>query len=105
MKILIIEDEKDLALTLKEQLKLEYAVDIVFSAEEGVFNTQEYEYDIIILDIGLPDKDGIVLCKELRDSGIKSPILMLTGEFAVAKKIEALDNGADDYLVKPFSFA
>jgi DNA-binding response OmpR family regulator len=105
MKILIIEDEKELARALKEQLKLEYAVDIVFSAEEAIFNTQEYEYDIIILDIGLPDKDGILLCKELRESGIKSSILMLTGEFAVAKKIEALDNGADDYLVKPFSFA
>ncbi|MBI5123305.1 response regulator transcription factor [Candidatus Roizmanbacteria bacterium] len=102
MKILIVEDEKEFAQSLKDQLKSEYAVDLAFSAEEGNYHSKEYDYDVIIMDIGLPDKNGIVLCKELRKKGIKSPIIMLTGEFAVAKKIEALDNGADDYLVKPF---
>ena len=105
MKILIVEDEKEFAQTLKDQLKSEYAVDLAFSAEEGNYHSKEYDYDIIILDIGLPDKNGIVLCKELRKKGIRAPIIMLTGEFAVAKKIEALDNGADDYLVKPFDLA
>lgn len=102
MKILIVEDDKQLAHILKKHLKLEYAVDVATSAEEALYHTKEYEYDVIILDIGLPDKDGISLCRDLREKGIKSSILMLTGEFAIKKKIEALDNGADDYLVKPF---
>lgn len=102
MKILIVEDDKQLAHILKKQLKLEYAVDVAHSAEEAAYHAKEYEYDVIILDIGLPDKDGITLCRELREKGVKSPILMLTGEYAVTKKIEALDNGADDYLIKPF---
>lgn len=105
MKILLIEDEKQFAKLLKRQLRSEYAVDLAFSAEEALYHVKEYEYDVIILDIGLPDKDGITLCRELREKGIKAPILMLTGEFAVAKKIEALDSGADDYLVKPFDMA
>ncbi|HEX8932486.1 MAG TPA: response regulator transcription factor [Patescibacteria group bacterium] len=103
MKILVIESEKDFALSLKNQLKSEYAIDLAFSANEGNYHLKEYEYDVIILDIGLVDKNGIVLCKELRKDGIKSPILVLTGEFAMEKKIEALDSGADDYLVKPFN--
>ncbi len=102
MKILIVEDEKNFAQLLKKQLKSEYAVDLAFSAEEGEYHAKEYEYDVIILDIGLPDKDGISLCRGLREKGVKASILMLTGEYAVSKKIEALDSGADDYLVKPF---
>jgi two-component system, OmpR family, copper resistance phosphate regulon response regulator CusR len=105
MKILIVEDEKHFAQLLKKQLKSEYAIDLAYSAEEGEYHAKEYEYDVIILDIGLPDKDGISLCRDLREKGIKSSILMLTGEYAVAKKIEALDSGADDYLVKPFNMA
>lgn len=104
MKLLIVDDEKQFAHTLKDQLKAEYAVDTVFSAEDGEYHAKEYEYDVIILDVGLPDRDGITLCHDLRQKGVKSPILMLTGELATAKKIEALDNGADDYLAKPFSF-
>ncbi len=104
MKILIVDDEKQFVHTLKDHLKAEYSVDVAFSAEDGEFHAKEYDYDVIILDIGLPDRNGIVLCDDLRKQGIKSPILMLTGEYAVAKKIEALDIGADDYLVKPFSF-
>lgn len=102
MKILIVEDDKQLAQILKKQLKLEYAVDVACSAEEALYHVKEYEYDVIVLDIGLPDKDGISLCRELREKDIKSSILMLTGEFSITKKIESLDNGADDYLVKPF---
>lgn len=105
MKILLVEDEKHFAQLLKKQLRSEYAVDLAFSAEEGEYHSKEYEYDLIILDIGLPDLDGISLCRKLREKRVKSPILMLTGEYAVAKKIEALDNGADDYLVKPFDIA
>jgi len=105
MKILIVDDEKQFINTLKDQLKAEYAVDVAYSAEDGEFHAKEYDYDMIILDIGLPDRSGIVLCSDLRRQGVTSPILMLTGEHAVAMKIEALDCGADDYLVKPFSFA
>jgi DNA-binding response OmpR family regulator len=105
MKILIVEDEKNFAQLLKKQLKSEYAIDLAYSAEEGEYHAKEYEYDVIILDIGLPDKNGISLCRDLREKGVKSSILMLTGEYAVAKKIEALDSGADDYLVKPFNTA
>lgn len=105
MKILIIEDEKRFAQTLKNQLKLEYAVDLAFSAEEGKRLIKVYDYDLVILDIGLPDKDGISLCADFRACGIKSPVLMLTGEFAVDTKVRALDTGADDYLVKPFNIA
>lgn len=103
MKILVIEDEKEFALSLKNLLKPEYAVDLAFSTDEGSYHLKEYEYDVIILGIGLPDKNGSVLCKELRENGVKSPILVLTDEFATEKKIEALDSGADDYLVKPFN--
>jgi DNA-binding response OmpR family regulator len=102
MKILIVEDDKQLAQLLKKQLKLEYAVDIAHSAEEAMYHVKEYEYDVIVLDIGLPDKNGVFLCRELREKDVKASILMLTGEFSINKKIESLDSGADDYLVKPF---
>ncbi|HSA83327.1 MAG TPA: response regulator transcription factor [Patescibacteria group bacterium] len=102
MKLLIIEDDKYFAKTLKNQLKPDYAVDLAFSSKDGEHHAKAYDYDLIILDVGLPDNDGISLCAQLRRNGIKSPILMLTGEFAVNKKVAALDSGADDYLIKPF---
>ena len=105
MKLLIVEDEKQFAKTLKSQLKQEYAVDLAFSAEDGESHSKVYDYDLFILDVGLPDSDGISLCQSLRAKGVCSPILMLTGESSVDKKIEALDGGADDYLVKPFSIS
>src|SRR6266498_5872456 len=104
MKVLVIEDEKEMAYTLKERLSKEYIVDLAFSGEDGEYLASINSYDIIILDLLLPDIDGITVCKQIRSDGIKTPILMLTGEYALTKKIVALDSGADDYLIKPFHF-
>lgn len=104
MKILLIEDDKQMALTIQEKLNGYYIVEVVHTGEEGEYNAQINEYDVILLDYVLPDKDGIQVCKTIRKAGIKAPILILTGQFEVDKKVEALDTGADDYLTKPFSF-
>ncbi|SRR5258708_5769849 len=105
MRILLIEDERKLALSLKKALEAEsYAVDVYFDGEEG-YNTASVEnYDIIILDIGLPTLDGLTISKKLREDKIKTPILMLTARDTLNDKITGLDSGADDYLVKPFNF-
>lgn len=104
MRLLIIEDDKLLANTLKDKLRQSYAVDIALSGKDGLYQAQVTHYDIISLDIVLPDIDGVDLCCKLRASGVKTPILMLTGSEAIAEKVKALDAGADDYLTKPFSF-
>jgi DNA-binding response OmpR family regulator len=106
MRILIVEDEKILAETLKNSLeKSGYAVDYLMDGEIAerriVFNSKEY--DLIILDWMLPTKDGLQICKDIRQLKIKIPILMLTARFDMKDKVAALDSGADDYLVKPFS--
>lgn len=105
MRILIIEDEERLAKSLKKALEAEsYAVDICFDGEEGYNTAAVEDYDLIILDIGLPTMDGVTLCKKLREEKNKTPILMLTARDAITDKIKGLDSGADDYLVKPFDF-
>ena len=86
---------------LSEEL---YAVDVFHDGEDGVFWAAENEYDVIILDIMLPKKDGISICRELRAKGIVTPIIMLTAKDTVEDKVKGLDVGADDYLGKPFSF-
>src|SRR5260370_15203835 len=102
MKILIIEDEKEMAYSLKEALEKDYIVELAFSGKDGEYCTSINVYDLIILDLLLPDIDGTTICREMRRSGIKTPILVLTGEYEVAQKVIALDSGADDYLLKPF---
>lgn len=106
MRILIIEDEK-LAHTLKSGLeKSGYAVDCIFDGEVAkrhVLYSKDM-YDLIILDWVLPSRDGLQICKDIRGSKIHTPILMLTAHFEMKDKVFALDNGVDDYLVKPFSF-
>jgi DNA-binding response OmpR family regulator len=104
MKILLVEDEKAMNRTLKKELSNDYIVKAVFSGKEGEYLANVNDYDIIILDVLLPDIDGITLCQTIRSNHIKTPILMLTGISEITKKIIALDSGADDYLIKPFHF-
>ncbi|MCX8031522.1 MAG: response regulator transcription factor [Thermodesulfovibrionales bacterium] len=107
MKILLIEDDKNISSFIKKGLEEEYySVDIADNSTEGFNMAISYEYDIIILDIMLPGKiDGITLCKKLRETGIKIPILMLTALDTIDNKVEGLESGADDYMTKPFAFA
>ena len=81
-----------------------YAVDAVTDGEEALYEASINDYDVIILDVMIPKKDGFAVCAELRDSGLKTPILMLTARDAIDDRISGLDHGADDYLVKPFDF-
>lgn len=106
MRVLLVEDERKMAESLKRGLQEEgYVVDIARDGEEGWHYGTQYRYDVIILDIVLPVRSGIELCRELRRQKIKTPILMLTARDTVEAKVEALDSGADDYLTKPFAFA
>lgn len=103
MKILIVEDEKDLASVLTEMLKQNgYSIDKVHNGIDGLDYALTGIYDVIILDIMLPKMNGIQVLKEIRNNGINSSILMLTAKGEVEDKINGLDNGADDYLTKPF---
>jgi len=102
MRLLVVEDNADLLLTLKDELRTHYSVDTAGTALEGRYLAQVNSYDLIILDVGLPDGDGVTLCKTLRAGGLRVPILILTGQTDVEAKVRALDIGADDYLTKPF---
>ncbi len=105
MRILIVEDEKKLASVIRRSLKeKDYAVDIAHDGNEGLFLAEVNPYDLIILDIMLPQKDGICICRALRRKKNDVPILMLTARDDVEDKITGLDSGADDYLTKPFAF-
>lgn len=106
MRILLIEDEHKLANAIKRALELQkYAVDAAYDGEEGLsFAIGEEAYDLIISDIMLPGIDGIELCKKIREEGIHTPVLMLTAKGQIEDKVAGLDGGADDYMVKPFSF-
>lgn len=106
MRILIIEDDEKLARSLQNYLVNKgYAVDIIHDGEAGRKRIEAYgkDYDMVILDWILPRQDGIEICKSIRSRNIHVPILMLTGKDAVEDKIFGLENGADDYLTKPFS--
>lgn len=105
MRILLIEDEEKLASFVKRGLKEErYIVDVAGDGEKGLFLAEINTYDLIILDIILPGKDGISVCRELRSKKIDVPILMLTAKSGIKDKVEGLHQGADDYLTKPFIF-
>ncbi|UCB45507.1 MAG: response regulator transcription factor [Spirochaetota bacterium] len=105
MRILLIEDEKKVANFIERGLKEEYyAVDVAYDGENGIYMAEVNEYYLIILDIVLPLKDGISVCKELRGKKINIPMLMLTVKDGVQDKVLGLDSGADDYLTKPFAF-
>ena len=106
MKILIIEDDEKIVNFLKKGLEEEcYVVDYSTNGEEGLYLASVNEYDLILLDIQLPLKDGIEVCKSIRASNNQTPIIMLTAKYSIEDKIKGLDIGANDYLAKPFSFA
>ncbi len=105
MKILLVEDEQRVSQFVQKGLREEgHAVDVAFDGEEGEFLGEVNDYDLIILDLMLPKKNGLVACRELRDHGVATPVLMLTARDSVEDKVRGLDAGADDYLVKPFAF-
>ena len=106
MKVLVVEDEQKIAQFLKKGLTEKgYTVEAVGDADAALERLEASPFDLIILDLLLPgSRDGLELCREVRLRGVRSKILMLTARDTVENKIEGLDAGADDYLVKPFSF-
>lgn len=105
MKILIIEDEHKIANSIKRGLEQEaYTVDVAYDGEEGFDLASGEEYDLILLDLMLPKMPGMEVCRKLRAAGIHTPILMLTALGEIGNKVEGLNAGADDYMVKPFAF-
>ena len=105
MRILVVDDDRRLCAIIKRGLLEEaYAVDLAYDGEEGEYLAEVNPYDLIILDIMLPNKDGIEVCHDLRANKINTPILMLTAKDTVEDRVKGLDTGADDYLVKPFAF-
>ena len=106
MRLLLAEDDAQLGRTLTKGLRQEaYAVDIVADGESAMNQALINEYDIIILDVMMPRRDGFSVCRELRRNGRRTPVLMLTARDTIADKITGLDSGGDDYLTKPFEFA
>jgi len=106
MRVLIVEDEPDLASMLSRALTEEgHVVDTAGSGEEALWLASATPYDAVVLDVVLPGMDGFATCRELRRRKVWTPVLMLTARDAVDDRVEGLDAGADDYLVKPFSFA
>lgn len=105
MRVLVAEDEPKMRAVLKRGLEEEgYAVDAVENGVDATWMATENRYDCIVLDVMLPGSDGFEVCRELRGREVWSPILMLTARDAVSDRVRGLDAGADDYLVKPFSF-
>lgn len=103
MRILVVEDDPLLSHHLKVQLsELGNQVQVAMTAKEGFYQATNYPIDVAIIDLGLPDQDGISLIQQLRDAGLKAPILILTARVNWQDKVEGLNAGADDYLVKPF---
>jgi DNA-binding response OmpR family regulator len=106
MRILLVEDEKKIASFLARSLREEkYAVDIAHDGDKGLALADLNEYDLIVLDIMLPGKDGIYICRELRHKKNDVPVLMLTARDTTYDKVIGLDSGADDYVVKPVALA
>jgi two-component system copper resistance phosphate regulon response regulator CusR len=105
MRVLLVEDEPSAAHVLAKGLREQsYAVDLAADGETAIFQAGTTDYDAVILDVMLPIKDGFTVCRTIRDVGCAVPILMVTARDAVEARIEGLDAGADDYLVKPFDF-
>lgn len=105
MRILVVEDEHKIANSIKKGLEQEaYAVDVSFDGQEGFDLLSTEEYDVAIVDRMLPEMDGLTICKKLREQAIHTPILLLTAKGQVSDRVEGLNAGADDYLVKPFAF-
>jgi two-component system copper resistance phosphate regulon response regulator CusR len=105
MRVLLVEDEPHAAHVLAKGLREQtYAVDLAADGDSAIFQVGTTDYDAVILDVMLPVRDGFAVCRTIRESGCAVPILMVTARDAVEARIEGLDSGADDYLVKPFDF-
>jgi DNA-binding response OmpR family regulator len=106
MRVLVVEDSRRLAGIIRRGLLEEgYTVDNAYDGEEAQYMAETTPFDLIVLDIMLPKKDGLAVCRDLRAKGVSAPILMLTAKDSVEDKVTGLDSGADDYLVKPFAFS
>jgi two-component system OmpR family response regulator len=106
MRALVVEDELKMAALIRRGLVEEgYSADVARTGEEALWMARATPYDAIVLDVMLPGRDGLDVCRSLRESGVWSPILMLTARDGVEDRVSGLDSGADDYLSKPFSFA
>lgn len=104
MRVLIVEDEKDLSMILSEMLEMEgYYVDASYDGVSGLDNALSGIYDVIILDVMLPEMNGIQVLSNIRKNNINTPVLMLTAKSEIEDKVNGLDKGADDYLTKPFN--
>ena len=106
MRVLVVEDEQKVANALREGLEGErYDVVVERSGEGAFFRTNTEQFDVILLDLGLPGRDGLEILGALRDRGIKTPVLVLTARDTLQDRVKGLDTGADDYLIKPFAFS
>ena len=106
MRVLIVEDELRMASLIRRGLVNEgLAADVTRVGADAIWMAQAHDYDALVLDVMLPDVDGFEVCRRLRCAGVWSPVLMLTARDSVEDRVEGLDSGADDYLVKPFAFA
>jgi DNA-binding response OmpR family regulator len=105
MRILVVEDDVKIAGAVKKGLELKgFAVDAVHDGQTGLSHAVDADYDLVVLDRMLPGIDGVELTRQVREQGVSTPILMLTARGTIGDKVEGLNSGADDYLVKPFSF-
>jgi DNA-binding response OmpR family regulator len=105
MTILVVEDEQKITRFIQRGLEMEhYTVDVAYDGEEALQKVGVNDYDLIILDLMLPKKDGVEVCREIRSRKIGTPIIMLTARDTVEDRVKGLDEGADDYIVKPFAF-
>lgn len=105
MRVLLVEDQKNVARFVAKGLREQaYAVDVAADGEAGLFQAEVEDYDVIVLDVMLPEVDGFEVCRRLRERGVGTPILMLTARDDKRSRLEGLDTGADDYLTKPFDF-
>jgi len=106
MRMLVVEDEQKVANALREGLEGErYEVVVERTGEDAFFRMTTEAFDLILLDLGLPGRDGLQILTTLRDKGVKTPVLVLTARDTLQDRVAGLDSGADDYLVKPFAFA
>ncbi len=106
MRVLVVEDERKIADFIRKGLCEDgYAVDVAYDGDEALDWVAVAEFDMIVLDVMLPVRDGMEVCRLLRQRGVHIPILMLTARDTVEDRVQGLDSGADDYLVKPFAFA
>jgi len=106
MRLLLVEDEPDMAQFVADSLRQHgLAVDISHDGEDGLFMATHEDYDVVILDLMLPKLNGLTVLRQMRQQGCVTPVIVLTAKDAVEDRVEGLDTGADDYLVKPFAFS